>query len=403
MNTKIYDLLRLNFTIYPGVSNFKSAHFLKPYYELHRQNQGFAGKIGNCLVYAGFRIWMRRRVKTIAAKWGLDEAWQKHALAICRERFVDPREIALYRIQSADEMDYYLRRFEHVCVGRTIANPATDHGALLRNKARFYAHCQKHAISHPQMVMRWSDGSVEFNEAVDLNRCGADEFFVKPASGTGGMGTFTFRLEEGEGAETGLQRLATHLAANCTGEWVVQPRMKAHPELAIISCNALPTARIITLINEKGEPEIVSTVLRIAATEDAIVDNILQGGLSAAIDLDTGVLSGSCSGNRSGEHPIHPISKVPINGRVVPDWEAAKALALKAHSEMMQDYVLIGWDVGMTNNGPVLVEANPRPCTILMQRPTRTPVGKTRMGELIAWHLEQRLREGHHRSAIFAA
>lgn len=138
MNTKIYDLLRLNFTIYPGVSNFKSAHFLKPYYELHRQNQGFAGKIGNGLVYAGFRIWMRRRVKTIAAKWGLDEAWQKHALAICRERFVDPREIALYRIQSADEMDYYLRRFEHVC-GQNNRKPryrsrraAAQQGAILR-------------------------------------------------------------------------------------------------------------------------------------------------------------------------------------------------------------------------------------------------------------------------------
>jgi hypothetical protein len=49
--------------------------------------------------------------------------------------------------------------------------------------------------------------------------------------------------------------------------------------------------------------------------------------------------------------------------------------------------VLVGWDIGLSPSGPVLVEGNEQPGVDGLQRVHDTPLGPHRFGELLAFHL----------------
>jgi hypothetical protein len=64
-------------------------------------------------------------------------------------------------------------------------------------------------------------------------------------------------------------------------------------------------------------------------------------------------------------------------------------LATRAH-RAFADRTVIGWDVAITPNGPILVEGNSGPDVDLLQRPMRRGLACGRLGELIAFHLKKR-------------
>ncbi|MEO0361800.1 MAG: sugar-transfer associated ATP-grasp domain-containing protein, partial [Pseudomonadota bacterium] len=80
---------------------------------------------------------------------------------------------------------------------------------------------------------------------------------------------------------------------------------------------------------------------------------------------------------------------VRITGTKLPFWEEAKALALDAHDRGFREYNLVGWDVAITPDGPMLIEGNGQPSMIIAQRGSRRGVGGTRLGELIVHHLRE--------------
>jgi hypothetical protein len=69
-------------------------------------------------------------------------------------------------------------------------------------------------------------------------------------------------------------------------------------------------------------------------------------------------------------------------------WNELCDLVHRAHSAF-DDWVVIGWDVAITAEGPRLVEGNSGPDIDLIQRPLRMAFGDTRLGELLAFHLNR--------------
>lgn len=388
---RFYNRLRLNFSLYPGILNYRAADFLTLYYEQKKASAGWMARALRLVVYVAFQAWLPFRARAVAKKWGEGASWRKRALAICRDRFVDPNDIALFRIQDADELDYYMRRFEHIGVGRAIAFPDTDHSLFLTDKRRFYECCAAGEVPHPRIFAILADGRAEIRSLP----ADGQQLFVKPACGTGGKGAHvrTFTSSGGDGGDA-FRRFLLADPECLSGDWIIQPRMETHPDIRDISVRALPTARITTILNERNEPEIVTTVLRLAASDQQVVDNIGVGGVSVPVDPATGLLGTACGGMRPGEYSRHPLTGAQIEGRRVPEWPMMKRLALETHSRHFRDHVMIGWDVAVSAPGPCLLEANPRPSIIMAQRACRMPVGKTRMGDLITYHLQQRLKEG---------
>jgi hypothetical protein len=117
------------------------------------------------------------------------------------------------------------------------------------------------------------------------------------------------------------------------------------------------------------------------------VDNVHAGGIAARVDIPTGRLSKATDlGVRpdSQWHAHHPATGATIEGRVLPFWRETLDLARRAHSEAFGDLLMVGWDIGLTDDGPILVEGNIGPDVDGVQRRSRQPLGQTRLGAALA-------------------
>jgi hypothetical protein len=173
----------------------------------------------------------------------------------------------------------------------------------------------------------------------------------------------------------------------------VQPRLRTHPELVDLTAGALPTVRIATCLDEKGEPELIGAVFRMSIGGNRTVDNLHAGGIAAAVDLASGRLSRATNlgaDARLGWLSVHPDTGAQIEGRELPLWEEAKLLAATAH-RAFTDRVVIGWDVAVTEDGPVIVEGNGNPDMDILQRFMREGLREHRFADLLAFHLRNRV------------
>lgn len=119
------------------------------------------------------------------------------------------------------------------------------------------------------------------------------------------------------------------------------------------------TIRMITLRDPKtGKFKVFFAVQRIGTKDTIPVDNGSRGGLVAKIDLETGELSEAQSLHSLTRHKVHPDSKNPIEGVVVPNWEAIKGQMVEIASRF--PYLnFIAWDLLIDENNEVcVIEAN---------------------------------------------
>jgi hypothetical protein len=175
-----------------------------------------------------------------------------------------------------------------------------------------------------------------------------------------------------------------------TRNLMVMPRLKNHPDLAGLASESLITVRAVTCLDERQQPELVVAYLRVLSKLEP--DWPVKKPISeyaAAIDLPTGRLQ-AMTGDKpeclSQWHERHPVTGVPVAGRIVPDWAAVAALAERAH-RVTRDRVLVGWDIAITPSGPLLLEGNSYPDVHYPQRIHQRPYGEMRVGELLRHHM----------------
>jgi hypothetical protein len=227
-----------------------------------------------------------------------------------------------------------------------------------------------------------------------------EDLFVKPVKGRGGRGAERWdRIGPGMFANPAGQRLPGEdllekLVERSRREpLIVQPRLRPHPALGDLTNGALPTVRVVTCLDEAGVPEVIGGVFRMAVGDNTTVDNLHAGGIAANVELETGKLSRATnlgSDAKLGWLVRHPDSGSPIEGRTLPLWAEVKQLAVEAHREFA-DRVVIGWDIAILEDGPVLVEGNGNPDMDILQRFMVEGLREQRFGQLLAHHLRRRV------------
>lgn len=83
----------------------------------------------------------------------------------------------------------------------------------------------------------------------------------------------------------------------------------------------------------------------------------------------------------------HPIPGAPIEGR-----RRIESFCRNAHAAFAER-IIIGGDIAITRDGPVIVEANGAPDLDIMQRPVGEGLLRGRLGQLLAHHLLHRVPE----------
>ena len=109
------------------------------------------------------------------------------------------------------------------------------------------------------------------------------------------------------------------------------------------------------------------------------------GVLRGPIDRETGQLGAVYDRNNIARimEPIstHPVTGETIDGFQLPHWEEAVELAIEAHGTLPK-IALVGWDIGLTPEGPVIIEGNSTPGANSPQITHKKPWGATRFPEL---------------------
>lgn len=142
--------------------------------------------------------------------------------------------------------------------------------------------------------------------------------------------------------------------------YLFQDVVKQHKDLDRLNPSCLNTMRIDTFINPDGKIDVISAYIRMSF-KNAYVDNISSGGLMVGIDLATGKLKkeGFSNLKDTGVNIFreHPVTKTVFEGYAIPFFEQAKQLAAEA-ARLMPGLRLVGWDVAISDSGPVLIEGN---------------------------------------------
>jgi hypothetical protein len=264
----------------------------------------------------------------------------------------------------------------------------------LNDKSVFADHCRRHQIRSAPVLGVLRGGDVELR--VDRRELKTD-LFVKPVLGRGGRGAERWDFIDGRycsptGEDVAADDLMKRLVERSRDTpLLIQKRLTNHQELEPLNNGALSTVRVLTCLNEAGEPELVGAAMRMAIGSNRVVDNLHAGGIAASVALDNGTL-GSASNLgadcRLGWMDRHPDSGAQITGTRLPMWNEVREFAIRAH-RAFDDRLLVGWDIAITPDGPVLVEGNGAPDLDIMQRFLRQGLMAARLGALLAFHLSQ--------------
>jgi len=197
-------------------------------------------------------------------------------------------------------------------------------------------------------------------------------FITKPALGVYGEGVNAWtRMDSGFCDQAQRLFSARGIFDLCGADskydrFLVQERLTNHPSLlALTGAATLQTVRVATLVDAEGEARVLYAVWKlVVGAGDGVTDNFhfgLSGNMFANVALADGA-----SGAALGPAPdgiglrslsIHPVTGASLEGFRLPDWDAVIELALRA-ARLFLPLRTIGWDIGMTPRGPVIVEAN---------------------------------------------
>lgn len=366
-------------SVFPGILSPASAPFLQPYYRARALKRSLSRAAADAVIALAFHGWIPLRAEQVRRRHGLSAEWSRRARAIAHARFVDPNDIALFRIQRAEELDGYIRRFEDAGINKLLNPAGWLPTCALADKLRFAQRCAETGLPHAATIAHMDESGLTI-----LSAPAGRELILKPAHGEGGDGVLMLGVVADEGA---LRQALSGVSPAKGQKLVVQPRLSCHGSLGGLALSALPTARIVTMRNEQEEAEPVSATFRCPSDPAASVDNMKAGGLIAPIDLASGMLGIASKGYGGGDYPFHPVTGGPIAGHVLTHWQDALELVRQGHLRGFADYRLIGWDVALTPDGPVLLEGNGKPGVLMPQRAARRGLGDGRYGELVAWHL----------------
>jgi hypothetical protein len=300
----------------------------------------------------------------------------------------------LYRLPDAAYARSYIYRWESKTGVLRLFKERYGYSSALNDKEQFGEHCSRHQVAAAPVLAVARNGKLAL-------RAHPSEFetdlFVKPVEGRGGKGAERWDYTAGRyrgsgGTDLNRHRLFEHLMhCSLVRPLLMQARLKNHPALDRLNNGALSTVRILTCLDERGQPELVGAAMRMAIGGNRVVDNLHAGGIAAAVELATGMLgpASDLGADASlGWIDAHPDSGAPIAGTILPMWDEVRDFAIRAH-RAFGDRIVVGWDIAITPGGPVLVEGNGSPDLDIMQRFVGHGLMAARLGVLLAFHVSQ--------------
>lgn len=272
----------------------------------------------------------------------------------------------LYRKSVTNYRDY-LSLKENKGLLQWSYSHAREQIILVENKLLFAEFLTKKNIATPQIFfhnlknkftyngddfqIKTKNDFVSFLEKV-FEKEKIERIFCKPIDGIQGKNIFVLDKDTYRETSDDLIDLVF------TKAFIFQEFILQHEALKRINSSSINTLRMVTYKDENNEAEVLAGFIRFGR-KGSIIDNAHIGGIVIPINRETGKMHAEglqLIDNGGGIFHEHPDTGIPFNNIQIPHYEQVKKLVAKASSSFK--FPLLGWDVAVTPDGPVIVEAN---------------------------------------------
>ena len=183
--------------------------------------------------------------------------------------------------------------------------------------------------------------------------------FAKPSDGQLGNGVFSLKVANGiiykDGNAINIDDLLRILLS---ADYLIQERIVQHPKLSALCSTTLNSIRLQTVMDSEGNVIPFGAGLRMGR-EGSFVDNWAKGGIFVGINPETGKLRsrGFLKPQYGTSTFCHLDSKITFEDYEIPFYHEAERLAVRLHQYLYRCHS-VGWDIAISENGPVFIEAN---------------------------------------------
>jgi hypothetical protein len=174
-------------------------------------------------------------------------------------------------------------------------------------------------------------------------------------------------------------------AQDAVGErpgWKIERRLPPHPDLDRAHGPTLGCLRVVTFRRDDGRTQRLAPTWKIPVGTSG-VDNLGAGSLLAAVDAATGAVATPLRLGTMEWVPAYPETGVRLEGLVLPFVREALELAVRA-AECFPGLRSLGYDIGLTTRGSVIIECNPFWGARMMQAPQRRGILQGDFAEFLA-------------------
>jgi hypothetical protein len=254
---------------------------------------------------------------------------------------------------------------------------------LTADKGVFYRYCMAMGLPIPELYAIFFQNYAGWSKKGSCLKSRDDwckffgselptEFLIKPCNGAYGFSLYIFnKSKTGFVDPFGRSYSASDLydlmnLDSTYDSFIIQERLKSHPDLVAL-CNShyLQTIRVITFVDKQHRCQILHAFSK-PITGNNIMDNHEHGrtgNLLAEISLENGTMKRAVTmtDNGLGMKVVkrHPDTNFYFEGFPLPLWGEVCKLAKEAAFKFAPIRT-IGWDIGVTPEGPFLVEGNAR-------------------------------------------
>lgn len=263
---------------------------------------------------------------------------------------------------------------------RRIINEVFKPNEILDDKELFQKFIQENNIAGPVQLAYIEKGIVIYPDSLPkeelkhskdvsfllerlLSSAASGSVFIKPVDGIGGYGTYKIKQEDLTNSDL-IDSLFTELSR---ASFIIQKTIVQHELMANLNNSSINTIRIHTYRTPDGGIEVSSALCRMGHG-GAFVDNGSSGGLFVPVDLKTGRLEKHAynyMANGGKTFVAHPDTGITYEGYELPFFHDSLKLAI--HVASFFDNVIIGWDIAITKDGPIVIEGNYNPHIVMAQ------------------------------------
>lgn len=140
------------------------------------------------------------------------------------------------------------------------------------------------------------------------------------------------------------------------GGYLFQTRLTPHPAIVDVVGNQISTVRMFVLADDDG-PMLLRASWKIPSG-GTVADNFWRSGnMLGGIDVATGRVIRVLRRTSTGTEPVHqhPKTGASFDGLVFPEWDQMRDVVMRGAAAVPSCHFQ-GWDVALTDRGPVLIE-----------------------------------------------